>query len=246
MEHQRIDDSHLQPPLSVSENTEVARNWFRLVFIYMAAVIFALVCGPVGTRLTVLLKTCPLPRSCSPLIEATDFVGFFLLTFGSITSLFCMPIGAVASLFAKGTRKYAPVFIIMSVVAWASWPLNWRMAPLKNWGMRNAIDAAQPLIAAIDMYKTDYGFLPEDLEQLKPEYIDTIPYTRMVGYPEFYYSKRRSDSTDALFRDYEIGINTSIGILNWDCFVYWPEEVYPREMYGGWVERIDVWAYVHE
>lgn len=35
----------------------------------------------------------------------------------------------------------------------------------------------------------------------------------------------------------------SLGFL---VFVYWPQEIYPNYMYGGNVERINGWAYVHE
>ena len=35
-------------------------------------------------------------------------------------------------------------------------------------------------------------------------------------------------------------------LLQFDCFVYWPERNYPEHMYGGWVERMGDWAYVHE
>lgn len=34
--------------------------------------------------------------------------------------------------------------------------------------------------------------------------------------------------------------------INFDVFVYWPEGNYPDSMYGGWVERIGHWAYMHE
>ena len=45
---------------------------------------------------------------------------------------------------------------------------------------------------------------------------------------------------------FELTVPCSIGLLNWDVFVYWPSEEYPDHMYGGWVERVEGWAYVHE
>jgi len=45
---------------------------------------------------------------------------------------------------------------------------------------------------------------------------------------------------------FELTVHCSIGVLNWDEFVYWPLEEYPDHMMGGWVERIGGWAYVHE
>ena len=34
--------------------------------------------------------------------------------------------------------------------------------------------------------------------------------------------------------------------FNWDVFFYWPTENYPQYIYGGNVEKIGTWAYVHE
>ncbi|HXF48942.1 MAG TPA: hypothetical protein VNL73_05910 [Verrucomicrobiae bacterium] len=45
---------------------------------------------------------------------------------------------------------------------------------------------------------------------------------------------------------WELRIQCSLGIMNWDVFFYWPTEHYPEEIYGGWVEKIGKWAYVHE
>ena len=51
-----------------------------------------------------------------------------------------------------------------------------------------------------------------------------------------------------LLRDspWELRIQCSSGMVNWDVFFYWPTERYPEEIYGGWVEKIGKWAYVHE
>jgi hypothetical protein len=40
--------------------------------------------------------------------------------------------------------------------------------------------------------------------------------------------------------------NVSTAVLNWDTFIYFPNQRYPDVGYGGWIERIDRWAYVHE
>jgi hypothetical protein len=34
--------------------------------------------------------------------------------------------------------------------------------------------------------------------------------------------------------------------MNWDMFLYFPKQNYPKAGYGGWLERIEDWAYVHE
>lgn len=45
---------------------------------------------------------------------------------------------------------------------------------------------------------------------------------------------------------WELRVPCSIGLLNWDVFFYWPTQHYPDHAYGGSIERIGKWAYVHE
>jgi len=45
---------------------------------------------------------------------------------------------------------------------------------------------------------------------------------------------------------WELRVNCGLGFLNWDVFFYWPSEDYPKNIYGGTVERMGKWAYVHE
>ena len=45
---------------------------------------------------------------------------------------------------------------------------------------------------------------------------------------------------------WELRIDCSNGVLNWDVFFYWPTHTYPKSIYGGGTERIGDWVYVHE
>ena len=62
--------------------------------------------------------------------------------------------------------------------------------------------------------------------------------TKLLGPPD---GKR-------MLRDspWELRIECSWGMLNWDVFFYWPTTNYPNYIYGGDTERIGDWAYVHE
>jgi hypothetical protein len=62
--------------------------------------------------------------------------------------------------------------------------------------------------------------------------------TQVLGQP--------SGSPDAYPSRWELRVHCSIGFLNWDMFIYWPTEDYPDGIYGGAIERIADWAYVHE
>ena len=70
----------------------------------------------------------------------------------------------------------------------------------------------------------------------------------MAGYPSFEYIGPVAESDEEQerpFATYELRVNLYT-LLQWDCLVYWPEGNYPSAMYGGGVERIGKWAYVHE
>lgn len=45
---------------------------------------------------------------------------------------------------------------------------------------------------------------------------------------------------------WELRINCSTGFLNRDVFFYWPSGKYPQRIYGGEVEAVTDWAYVHD
>ena len=60
----------------------------------------------------------------------------------------------------------------------------------------------------------------------------------LIGQPD--------DTRKLIATPWELRVRASVGVLNWDVFVYWPSETYPPRMCGGGVERIGGWAYVHE
>lgn len=86
------------------------------------------------------------------------------------------------------------------------------------------------------------GRVPENLTELLPKYLEAIP-TLPSGVGAF---ELGDDNTEATQRPWSLSVDCSRGPVNWDVFVYWPAEDYPGVMYGGVVERIGRWAYVHE
>lgn len=101
------------------------------------------------------------------------------------------------------------------------------------------------LVGVLARYWNDNGAYPDSLERLVPGYLAAIPYTRMIGYPEFSYLKDRND-TECSPGSYELRIDCTNGPINFDRFIYWPSETYPDRIQAKPVERIDKWAYVHE
>ena len=114
---------------------------------------------------------------------------------------------------------------------------------VRSVAMMNAALTGSRISEALDRYRADHGAYPDEFDDLVPQYVDQIPFTGMVGYPQFYY---KSGANIPGSGGYEIGINCPIAVLNWDKFFYWPSKAYPKSIYGGSVEPIGDWAYVHE
>jgi len=118
---------------------------------------------------------------------------------------------------------------------------------LRMLGAQGAAERGEALIEAIDRFQAREGRLPGSLDELVPRDLPSIPETGMMGFRSFEYVGPASETAgeERLFETYEIRVNL-YQLLQFDSLVYWPEENYPDWMYGGGVERIGEWAYVHE
>lgn len=99
---------------------------------------------------------------------------------------------------------------------------------------------ARPLVAAIDAYQKQHASPPCSLDVLVPKYLPKIPDTGMGAYPSFNYTTK--DETDP----WRLEVPCSLGLLNWDVCFYRPSKKYSAYEYGGGVEPIGDWRYVHE
>jgi hypothetical protein len=123
---------------------------------------------------------------------------------------------------------------------------------IRNNGFARASRRGDRICAALARFEADNRFYPDRLRELVPAYIEEIPTTGLMGYPSFYYRKGPPDEADRArswwptMAGYELGIHCSRGWVNWDRFFYWPTEEYPGRVYGGSVQPVGAWAYVHE
>lgn len=118
-------------------------------------------------------------------------------------------------------------------------------AAYRSDAFRKLAERSAPLVAAIHRYYEDTGQPPPSLDHLVPVYIESIPETGMSAYPEYEYAPK-AFHIDARENPWELWVNTSLGMLNWDRFVYFPSQNYPLEGESGFYERIGDWAYYHE
>ena len=96
----------------------------------------------------------------------------------------------------------------------------------------------------IEEYQRDNGGFPPALDALVPKYLDRVPYTGAVGFPEFEY---RLPDEYRPFKQYEVFVRSPSTLGAHDLLIYWPEADYPLSLYGNGdegVRPINDWAYV--
>lgn len=136
-------------------------------------------------------------------------------------------------------KKTAAAFLVF-VLGYSAGILGYKIRHIffERLGERSSV-----LVSSLEKYRQTNGSYPDALQALVPAIIPKIPHTGMLGYGPYIYSKATKDT---LFKGYELKVNCGGLGINFDKFVYWPERKYPKEMYGGVVELIGEWAYVHE
>ena len=178
-----------------------------------------------------------------PYASVMQFLLGIILTFAA----FCVVLTNIVE--ALGNRRLPPLrfyfaalfcvlFIAPFIYLRSRLTSNW---PARRAGLEASATRAKPLIAAIEKYKANEGHAPENLQVLVPQYIVRVPHTGMVSYPDFRYS--RFDWRDNA--SYILRVNTGFA-LSYESFIYFSNQKYPARLYGGRVERIGAWAYVHK
>ena len=161
---------------------------------------------------------------------------------------FCVAVVAAIEAYQERRRLapkfvYATLFCVVYVAGYVCYPgLSFAWSQRRS-GLQRTAARARPLVDAIEKFRVENQRPPHDLQELVPHHLPNVPDTGMTLHPRFEYSM---GSKGTHFQTYQLQIRTSAGFLNWDTFNYWPEGDYPAQMYGGRVERVGAWAYVHE
>lgn len=146
-------------------------------------------------------------------------------------------------------RFFSPISRRHKVSRWLAWCLCLAVSMItigvsegirRDIALNTIVNSAEPILGALAKYKEQNAIYPVSLTTLVPTYLKSIPATGLCAYPDFIYKMEFNPS------DYELAVNMSDGMPNWDRFVYWPSEKYPDDMQGGYVDRFRKWAYVNE
>ncbi len=160
-------------------------------------------------------------------------------------SLFVLVVSLVR-VFFKRTRKTAVLGCLCAV----AFLIGFTMSGGSSWKIEReayveVAKRSRPLIDAIKAYEKEFGRPPGSLDQLVPRFISKMPDTGIGAVQHFEYltgeNARRYDGNPWVLR-----IDPPQAGIGWDQFFYFPLQNYPERGYGGSLERIGDWAYVHE
>lgn len=100
-----------------------------------------------------------------------------------------------------------------------------------------------PLVRAIHDFEALRGRPPAELEELIPQFLPVVPGTGLCAYPDYLLltgeDARRFEGNPWV-------LLVPVGSLDFDKFLYLPRQNYPERGFGGWIQRMGEWAYVHE
>jgi hypothetical protein len=227
-----------ETPVSAREGrvTATGRMWLWAVFL------------PVVTFLARNMCVWPGPRSlgvvAATLLSASVFTVLLALAAVPASVYF----GATSLVHMKKDGELLRrASIALSCLCFVSlWFLAmWSANALRHRAFVRASQVGDRIVQALGRYRHDNGEYPESLKRLIPGYLDEVPYTEMIAYPDFSYRKDRNGIENNP-GSFELWISCPTGMLNFDSFIYWPSETYPDRLQGNGVERIRTWAYIHE
>jgi hypothetical protein len=209
------------------------------VAVGLSTIAIAIAIGTVGyalaARRTVVLLAL-LPYAGAVITQEISLNFLFLLGFLAAPAAFLVSL-------VRPTRGHGTVLVQTVMLVGFSAGAVFLYSQLRSLGAWRATERGNRIVEAIDRYRARESKLPASLEDLVPRDLESIPDTGMAAYPWFQYLV--ASEANSLVASYELRVDV-YKFLQFDVLVDWPERNYPDVMYGGGVERMGDWAYVHE
>jgi hypothetical protein len=193
-----------------------------------------------------------IPLVCVPAAEWMAIAPHGSATFLWLMLVFVIPalaavpiiLVALVGLAFPRMRRYSAVLALCSVAYLVAFICSVRLGEnVRMSAFQRLAERSKPLVAAVRAFEQKHGRPPESLQALVPEFLPSVPSTGLGAYPGYRYSTPASDYDG---NPWVITIFTPSGGINFDQFMYFPLTNYPKTGYGGWLERVGDWAYVHE
>lgn len=177
-------------------------------------------------------------------------VAGFLAGFGGLVSSFLMlavlPVAGFGLVGLIWSRSRANALACLGAVLLGA-PLtllgiNWSER-LRHQAFVELSQRSAPVVTAIQEFVRQRGQPPTALEDLVPDFLPELPETGLCAYPNY---TLLSGEKAQRFEANPWVLMVSVGSLDFDVFLYLPLQNYPAHGFGGVVERMGDWGYVHE
>ncbi|MFD2157373.1 hypothetical protein ACFSW8_00505 [Rubritalea tangerina] len=149
-------------------------------------------------------------------------------------------------LIFKKWRKATVAWLLLSVCFLAASLVGFVVGNnVRKMAFEGLAERSMVLVEAVHSYEETKGYPPESLVDLVPEYIDAVPSTGMMAYPEYRYSVGE-DAKYFSGNPWVLRVPAPSGGINFDEFLYFPLQNYPASGYGGQLVKVGKWAYSRE
>ena len=203
------------------------------------------VAGAIGLVIPTIVGVGTAVLSYYPLVA---FLGIGVRLTGTFLSIVVVGILVVSigTIYCPLTRNWQRFFFSVVLVGGLIFGFRAGIAAyfhLESEGFKLLSDRSVALVQAIETYQRDTGAAPPGLAALVPQYLPSIPHTRMAAYPDYEYEV----GSGMCPKDNAWNVYVLAGEgLSFDMFLYCPKKNYPPNVGGNWAEVIGDWAYVRD
>lgn len=180
------------------------------------------------------------PVGTSALLMCLAFILALLLA--SVPGIIILPFLLIVKKYRKTVLHCWLSCVVFTGLLFASLLTG---SKIRNAAFDSLAERSTPLVTAIAAYTAQHGSPPESLQALVPQYLEEVPRTGIMAYPEYKYEVA-PEAERYLGNPWALHIPCTSGGFNWDEFVYLPLQNYDDEMSSNYYRRIRDWGYLHE
>jgi hypothetical protein len=164
----------------------------------------------------------------------------------AIVAVLALPVLPVAAVSRKYRASALRLLVLSAVLVASTFAGAIVGQHVRMRGMGAMADRSAALTSAIERYERDNGVAPAALEDLVPGYLAEVPSTGMMAYSRYRYLAGHAAEKQYQGNPWVLRVYTPSGGINFDTMLYFPNQNYPKQGYGGTLELVGDWAYVHE
>lgn len=159
-----------------------------------------------------------------------------------LLAMIALPLALIGAVFLDDRPGPRKVAAISSGIVLGGVFGNWAGGELRMYAFDLAAQRAAPLVTAIEAYERQHGVPPEQLSGLVPEFLDALP----DKLPPLKITVGSAARNRFHGNRWVLTADVPVALLNWDLFVYLPDQNYSDWGQGSTLELLGAWAYAHE